>query len=43
MERVEQAHALYNTLPDKNRNDALGMQFLIDNWRYDAKRPSLVR
>lgn len=43
MQRVEQAHALYNALPDKNRNDALGMQFLIDNWRYDAKRPALVR
>ncbi|NIG17117.1 MULTISPECIES: enolase C-terminal domain-like protein [Pantoea] len=43
MERVEQAHALYNALPDKNRNDALGMQFLIDNWRFDAKRPALVR
>ena len=43
MERVEQAHARYNALPEKNRNDALGMQYLIENWRYDAKRPALLR
>ncbi|MCX8958837.1 enolase C-terminal domain-like protein [Erwinia psidii] len=43
MARVEQAHALYHSLPDKNRNDALGMQFLIDNWHFDAKRPALLR
>lgn len=43
MNRVERAHALYNALPDKNRNDAIGMQFLIDNWQFDAKRPALVR
>ncbi|HFK7186500.1 TPA: enolase C-terminal domain-like protein [Serratia odorifera] len=43
MTRVEAAHALYQSLPDKNRNDALGMQFLIDNWQYNAKRPALVR
>lgn len=43
MDRVEKAHALYNSLPDKNRNDAIGMQFLIDNWHFDAKRPALMR
>ncbi|KLP83939.1 glucarate dehydratase [Pantoea sp. ICBG 985] len=43
MKRVEEAHELYNALPDKNRNDALGMQFLIENWRFDAKRPALIR
>lgn len=43
MDKVEQAHALYHSLPDKNRNDALGMQFIIDNWRFDAKRPALLR
>ncbi|KHS96985.1 enolase C-terminal domain-like protein [Pectobacterium brasiliense] len=41
--RVEEAHRLYQSLPDKNRNDALGMQFLIPNWSFNAKRPSLVR
>lgn len=43
MQRVEEAHALYQSLPDKNRNDALGMQFLIDNWTFNAKRPALLR
>ncbi|WP_337013434.1 enolase C-terminal domain-like protein [Pantoea sp. AS142] len=43
MARVEAAHALYNSLPDKNRNDALGMQFLINNWSFNAKRPALLR
>ncbi len=43
MTRVEAAHALYNSLPDKNRNDALGMQFLIENWSFNAKRPALLR
>jgi len=43
MSKVEAAHALYNALPDKNRNDAIGMQFLINNWRFDARRPALLR
>jgi glucarate dehydratase-related protein len=43
MARVEAAHELYHSLPDKNRNDALGMQFLIDNWTFNAKRPALLR
>ncbi|QNQ21603.1 glucarate dehydratase [Kosakonia sp. SMBL-WEM22] len=43
MARVEAAHKRYQALPDKNRNDAIGMQFLIDNWQFNAKRPTLVR
>jgi len=43
MARVEAAHQLYLSLPDKNRNDAIGMQFLIDNWTFNAKRPTLMR
>lgn len=43
MTRVEEAHQLYHSLADKNRNDSLGMQFLIDNWKFDARRPALVR
>lgn len=42
MKRVDAAHAL-NALPDKNRNDAIGMQFLIVNWAFDARRPALLR
>lgn len=43
MEKVEAANALYRSLPDTNRNDALGMQFLIPGWAYNSKRPTLVR
>lgn len=42
MQRVEQAHALYLSLPDKHRHDALGMQDLIKNWSFNAKRPALL-
>ncbi|MFM7208158.1 MAG: enolase C-terminal domain-like protein [Planctomycetaceae bacterium] len=42
-QRVEEAHRLYRSLPDGGRDDALGMQFLIPGWTFDAKRPCLVR
>jgi glucarate dehydratase len=43
MEQVERAHALYNTEGLGARDDALAMQFLMPGWRFDAKRPCLVR
>ncbi|CAO1659347.1 enolase C-terminal domain-like protein [Salinicola sp. NYA28a] len=43
MARIEQAHALYRSLPAGGRNDAMAMQYLIDGWRFDPKRPALVR
>jgi glucarate dehydratase len=43
MEQVERAHALYNTEGLGARDDALAMQFLAPGWRFDAKRPCLVR
>jgi glucarate dehydratase len=43
MDRLEQAHALYKTLDQKGRDDAVGMQYLIPNWKFDPKRPCLVR
>jgi glucarate dehydratase len=43
MAQVEQANALYRKLPAGARNDAVGMQYLIPGWKYDAKRPALVR
>jgi len=43
MEQVERAHALYNTEGLGARDDALAMQFLVPGWRFDAKRPCLVR
>lgn len=43
MERVEAANRLYDSLPSHDRDDAMAMQYLIPNWRYDSKRPALVR
>jgi glucarate dehydratase len=43
MEEVERAHALYNTEGLGARDDALAMQYLAPGWRFDAKRPCLVR
>ena len=43
MERVEEANSLYNKLPNHDRNDAEAMQFLIPGWKYDCKKPALVR
>lgn len=43
MERVLEANALYNKLPSHDRDDAAAMQYLIPNWKYDHKRPCLVR
>jgi len=43
MAEVEKAHALYKTLGDGARDDAAAMQFLIPGWKFDPKRPCLVR
>ncbi|MBS4455714.1 enolase C-terminal domain-like protein [Tuanshanicoccus lijuaniae] len=43
LEAIKKAHQLYI---DKNlgaRNDAEAMQYLIPNWEFDNKKPSLVR
>ena len=43
MEKVMEANALYNRLPSHDRDDALAMQYLIPGWKYDHKKPCLVR
>lgn len=43
VERIEQAHELYLRVGLGARNDAAAMQFLVPGWRFDPKRPSLVR
>jgi glucarate dehydratase len=43
MEQMERAHALYRKMPSGSRDDAAAMQFLIPGWKFDPKRPSLVR
>jgi glucarate dehydratase len=40
---LDKAHALYRSLPAGGRNDAAAMQYLIPDWRFDPKRPALVR
>jgi glucarate dehydratase len=43
MAQVEQAHALYLQHGLGSRDDAVAMQYLVPGWRFDAKRPCLVR
>jgi glucarate dehydratase len=43
MERIDQAHQLYRKLGNAARDDAASMQFLLPGWRFDPKRPCLVR
>ena len=43
MEKVMAANRLYNSLPCHDRDDAKAMQYLIPGWKYDHKKPCLVR
>lgn len=43
MEKVMKANKLYNSLPSHDRDDAKAMQYLIPGWKYDHKKPALVR
>jgi glucarate dehydratase len=43
MDQVERAHALYREHGLGARDDAIAMQSLIPNWRFDPKRPCMVR
>ncbi len=40
---IERAHELYNAEALGARDDAIAMQFLIPGWKFDPKRPCLVR
>ncbi len=40
---VEKAHQAYKKLGHGGRDDALAMQFLIPGWKFDNKRPCLLR
>ncbi len=42
-ERLAQAHALYQQHGLGARDDAIAMQFLIPGWKFDPKRPCMVR
>jgi glucarate dehydratase len=43
MAEVEKAHQLYKQHGLGARDDALAMQYLVPNWRFDPKRPCFVR
>ncbi len=43
MEEVEKAHELYEKMGLGARDDAKAMQYLIKDWKFDNKRPCLVR
>ena len=40
---LEKAHQLYVENDLGTRNDAIAMQYLIPGWKFDGKRPCLVR
>ncbi len=42
MAQVEKANALYNKIGTGARDDAMAMRYLIPDWKYDPKRPSMV-
>ena len=43
LEQVERAHALYNEVGLGARDDARAMQFLLPGWKFDSKRPCMLR
>jgi glucarate dehydratase len=43
MEQVNRAHTLYNQMKLGARDDAAAMQYLAPGWKFDPKRPCLVR
>ncbi|RAS73557.1 glucarate dehydratase [Priestia endophytica] len=43
MEEIEKAHELHEKMGLGARDDAKAMQYLIQDWKFDNKRPCLVR
>ncbi|MCA1324907.1 glucarate dehydratase [Herbaspirillum sp. alder98] len=43
MQQVEAAHQLYRNMGLGARDDAVAMQYLIPGWKFDHKKPCLVR
>jgi glucarate dehydratase len=43
MAQIEKHHRLYQEKALGARDDAIAMQYLIPGWKFDNKRPSLVR
>ncbi|MDT2048408.1 glucarate dehydratase [Priestia flexa] len=43
IEQIEKAHQLYKEKRLAGRDDSVAMQYLIPGWKFDNKRPCLVR
>jgi len=43
MDQILKANKLYTENCLSARNDAIGMQYLIEDWKFDSKKPCLVR
>jgi glucarate dehydratase len=43
MDELEKAHQAYKNMGLGARDDAVAMQFLVPGWKFDNKRPCLVR
>lgn len=43
MEQIMKANAVYNEHCLGARDDSIGMQYLIPDWKFDPKRPCMVR
>jgi glucarate dehydratase len=43
MDAVMKAHGLYKKLDSGDRNDAMAMQYLIPDWKFNLKKPCMVR
>ena len=43
MDAIMKAHELHNKLDSGDRNDAMAMQCLISGWKFDPKKPCMVR
>lgn len=43
MAQLDAAHQRYRSMGLGARDDAVAMQYLIPGWKFDNKKPSLVR
>ena len=43
MDAILKANTLYKKLPYGDRRDDVGMQYLISGWKFDSKKPCMVR
>ncbi|WHH57590.1 enolase C-terminal domain-like protein [Petroclostridium sp. X23] len=43
MDKVMEANKLYSKMSSGERDDALAMQYLISNWKFDSKKACMVR